>query len=91
MSDVDFSSDVLVVANEFAEISVRRVLTRNGLRLEIRSPRLGRRVLLDALELEALTWQAPSLFSDLLADPFGPVASGSVEAGTSAVAARSGR
>jgi hypothetical protein len=72
----------LVVANEFAEVQVRRVSTRNGVRLEVRSPRLGRCVLLDALELEALTWQEPALFSELLAEPFGP--SGSTPADRSA-------
>lgn len=62
----------MTVANEFAEVTVRRVRTRNGVRLEVRSPRLGRSILLDALELEALTWQEPGLFSDLLVEPFGP-------------------
>lgn len=62
----------LTVANEFAEVTVRRVRTRNGVRLEVRSPRLGRSILLDALELEALTWQEPRLFSELLLEPFGP-------------------
>jgi hypothetical protein len=62
----------VVVANEFAEVVVRRVSTRNGVRLEIFAPRLGRRIFLDALELEALTWQPPALFSELLEEPFGP-------------------
>jgi|ACXJ01.1.fsa_nt_gi hypothetical protein len=62
----------VIVANEFAEVLVRRVPTRNGVRLEVFAPRLGRRILLDALELEALTWQTPALFSDLLEEPFGP-------------------
>jgi len=62
----------VVVANEFAEVVVRRVPTRNGVRLEIHAPRLGRRVFLDALALEALTWQPPALFSQLLEEPFGP-------------------
>jgi hypothetical protein len=62
----------VVVANEFAEVFVRRVPTRNGVRLEVLAPRLGRRILLDALELEALTWQEPALFSELLEEPFGP-------------------
>lgn len=60
------------IANEFAEVAVRRVLTHNGARLEIRSARLGRSIRLDALQLESLTWQKPGLFSDLLVDPFGP-------------------
>jgi len=61
-----------VIANEFAEVTVRRVPTHNGVRLEIRSARLGRSILLDAVQLESLTWQDPALFSELLVDPFGP-------------------
>lgn len=64
----------LLIANEFAEVEVRRVRTHNGTRLEIRSPRLSRSLQLDALQLEALTWQEPELFSQLLQDPFGPPA-----------------
>lgn len=62
----------MTVANEFAEVTIRRVNTHNGVRLEVSSPRLGRAVRLDALQLEALTWQTPDAFSSLLADPFGP-------------------
>jgi hypothetical protein len=58
---------VLVVVNEFADVRIRRVHTRNGQRLEITSPRRGTTVLLDAVELECLTWQPPQAFSDLLA------------------------
>lgn len=45
------------VANEFTEVKVGRVDTRNGSRLLIVSPRSGRWITLDALEVEALTWQ----------------------------------
>lgn len=62
----------LRVANEFAEVRVRVVVTHNGSRLEIFSPRLGRRVLLCPVELESLTWQSPETFSLLLSAPFGP-------------------
>ncbi|MHB8219845.1 MAG: dihydrodiol dehydrogenase [Acidimicrobiales bacterium] len=62
----------LVVANEFAEVRLRRVSTHNGIRLEIESTRLQTAIRLDALQLEALTWQEPSMFSDLLVEPFGP-------------------
>lgn len=58
---------VLVVVNEFADVRIQRVHTRNGQRLEITSPRRGTSVLLDAVELECLTWQSPETFSDLLA------------------------
>jgi hypothetical protein len=47
----------LTVANEFAEVQVRRVDTRNGSRLLITATRSGRWVSLDALEVEALTRQ----------------------------------
>ena len=66
------SDDPLVVANEFTQVEVRKRRTRNGERLEIVSPGLGRSILLDPLELESLTWQDPTLFSTLLATPYGP-------------------
>jgi hypothetical protein len=47
----------LTVANEFTEVVVRRVDTRNGSRLLITAPKSGRWISLDALEVEALTWQ----------------------------------
>jgi len=49
----------LTVANEFAEVVVRRVDTRNGSRLLIMASRTGKWISLDALEVEALTWQNP--------------------------------
>jgi hypothetical protein len=62
----------LTIANEFTTIHVRKVHTRNGERLEVTSPKLGYSIRLDPLELEALTWQQPELFSDLLETPYGP-------------------
>lgn len=56
----------IVIGNEFVDVEVRRVHTRNGVRLEIRSPRRGTSVRLDAMVLDALTWQPPEVFSDLL-------------------------
>jgi hypothetical protein len=47
----------ITVANEFAEVVVRRVDTRNGSRLLITAPRTGQWISLDALEVEALTRQ----------------------------------
>ena len=46
--------------------------TRNGVRLEIVSPKLGRGIRLCPLELEALTWQTHETFSEFLRTPFGP-------------------
>lgn len=60
------------LANEFALVRVRRVHTRNGVRLEIHSPRLGYSIRLDPLELESLTWQTAETFTRFLEEPFGP-------------------
>jgi hypothetical protein len=64
--------EYVTLANEFAEVAVRKVRTRNGVRLEIVSPKLDRRILLCPLELEALTWQTTETFSAFLSTPFGP-------------------
>jgi hypothetical protein len=56
----------IVVGNEFADVVVRRVRTRNGTRLEIRSPRRGTVVRLDAVELDCLSYQDPEFFSAML-------------------------
>jgi hypothetical protein len=66
------SDEPIELSNEFAQVTVRRVRTRNGVRLEIRSPRLGRAVTLCPLELESLTWQDETTFSRFLRTPFGP-------------------
>lgn len=62
----------LVITNEFATVVVRKVQTRNGERLEITAPSSGRRVRLDALVLESLTWSDPLELGRGLATPFGP-------------------
>lgn len=63
---------VIQIANEFTTARVRKVLTRNGERLEVHSPKLGTTILLDPLELESLTWQTTETFSRMLEDPYGP-------------------
>ena len=63
---------VIELANEFTEVVVERVRTRNGARLRISVPSSGRAILLCPLELEALTWQDHDLFSRLLQTPHGP-------------------
>ncbi|WP_255032498.1 MULTISPECIES: hypothetical protein [unclassified Rhodococcus (in: high G+C Gram-positive bacteria)] len=60
------SEGPIVIANEFADVVVRKVATRNGVRLDIWSPRRGTRVLLDAVALDCLSFQEPSLISGLL-------------------------
>lgn len=60
------------LSNEFASVTVELVQTRNGERLRISSPRLGREILLDPVELESLTWQDHELFTTFLRHPYGP-------------------
>lgn len=63
----------IVVANEFTEIRVMRVETRNGSRLLIESPKSGQWITLCPLELEALTWQSPATFSAMIGHPLEPL------------------
>jgi hypothetical protein len=64
--------DEIRLANEFSEVMVELVPTRNGARLRISVPGSGHEILLCPLELEALTWQDHDFFSRLLATPHGP-------------------
>jgi len=45
----------IIISNEFASVEVRKVATRNGERLQIRSMGKQTTVRLDAIALEALT------------------------------------
>ncbi len=63
----------IVIANEFAEVQVVRVETRNGSRLMISSPKSGQWITLDPLELESVTWQSPATFSAMIGHPNGPL------------------
>lgn len=65
--------DAIELGNEFAQVRVCRVATRNGSRLLIESPKSGQWVALCPLELEALTWQGPQTFSAMIGHPFGPL------------------
>ena len=65
-------ADEIRLGNEFSEVVVERVATRNGARLRISVPASGRSILLCPLELETLTWQDHDLFSRLLQTPHGP-------------------
>lgn len=62
----------IVISNEFADVVVSRVRTRNGVRLDIWSPRRGTRVQLDAVELDCLSYQPPETFTEMLAQRPGP-------------------
>ena len=57
------------ISNESAIVLVRKVHTRNGVRLEIYSPETDRQVYLDPLLLESLAWQTSETFSDTLEAP----------------------
>ena len=66
-------SEPVTVANEFAEVVVRRVDTRNGSRLLITAPRTGQWISLDALEVEALTRQNTRTLAAMVANSYGPL------------------
>ena len=55
------------IGNEFTGVQVRKVWTKQGERLEVLVPRSGRRILLDAMQLEILTAQDPERFTELFA------------------------
>ena len=66
----DSADEPIVLGNEFAEIRVRKIETRQGARLLIESPRSGQWVALCPLELEALTWQSDDVFSAMIGNPY---------------------
>lgn len=74
--EIEPDSDWIEIGNEFANVLVRRVRTRNGSRLEIRSPKRELSVFLDATLLDALTWQTADSMSLLLETPLEPFARG---------------
>ncbi|MEB4210911.1 dihydrodiol dehydrogenase [Mycobacterium sp. 94-17] len=65
--------EAITVANEFTEVMVRRVDTRNGSRLLISAPRSGQWITLDALEVEALTWQNPRTLAAMVGNSHAPL------------------
>lgn len=65
--------EAISVANEFTEVVVRRVDTRNGSRLLITAPRSGQWITLDALEIEALTWQNPRTLAAMVGNSQAPL------------------
>ena len=72
-ADYTPDGDWIEVGNEFASVGVRRVLTRNGVRLQVRSAKLESDVFLDAVVLESLTWQTADSLSLLLETPLEPL------------------
>lgn len=63
----------VTIANEFTEVVVRRVDTRNGSRLLITAPRTGQWISLDALEVEALTWQNTRTLAAMVGNSYAPL------------------
>ena len=70
------TGDPITIANEFAEVQVVRVETRNGARLLVRAPRSGQWVALCPVQLEALTWQNAATFSAMVGNPNRPLLEG---------------
>lgn len=67
------SDEPITIANEFTEVAVRRIDTRNGSRLLISAPRSGESITLDALEVEALTWQNPRTLAAMVGNSHAPL------------------
>jgi hypothetical protein len=67
------TGESISIANEFTEVVVRRVDTRNGSRLLISAPKSGRSISLDALELEALTRQNTRTLEAMVGNTHGPL------------------
>lgn len=63
--------DPIGIANEFTGVLVRKMLTRNGERLEVTTPKSGHRVLLDAMQLEIISTLKPEAFTELIARRLG--------------------
>lgn len=60
------------LVNEFAQVTIRKIKTGNGNRIEIEADKLDYAIQLDPLQLESLTWQNRDVFSEFLRTPFGP-------------------
>jgi hypothetical protein len=67
------NAEPITIANEFTEVEVRRVDTRNGSRLLISAPKSGRWISLDALEVEALTRQNTRTLAAMVGNTHGPL------------------
>lgn len=67
------NDEPLTIANEFTEVEVRRVDTRNGARLLITAVKSGQSISLDALELEALTRQNTRTLESMVGNTDGPL------------------
>lgn len=63
----------ITLANEFTQVTVSRVDTRNGSRLLITADKSGRSISLDALEVEALTRQNTRTLAAMVGNVDGPL------------------
>lgn len=63
----------IAIANEFTDVVLHRVDTRNGSRLLISSPKSGQWITLDALEVEALTWQNTRTLAAMVGNVHAPL------------------
>lgn len=61
----------ITITNEFTSVTVRKVRTRNGERLEIRSLRVPKTIRLDPLVLESFIWRPFEELAKGLETPFG--------------------
>lgn len=66
-------NEEITLANEFAQVTVCRVETRNGSRLLITADKSGRSVSLDPLEVEALTRQNARTLAAMVGTTDGPL------------------
>lgn len=64
------TGEPITLGNEFAEVKITKVESRNGARILVECPRSGRWIALCPLELEALTWQRTATFSAMIGRPF---------------------
>ena len=64
MSDL-WAGDAVALTDDHAVVDVRRVETRNGVRLEIAARDSGRAIRLCPVELETLTWQTHEALAEL--------------------------
>lgn len=78
---VEGDEPTIGIANEYAYVRCQRVVTPAGERLAIDAPKSGHRILLDAVELEAIAWQTKESLSRLLAGGTGPESHGVEEEG----------
>lgn len=67
------AGEPIILGNEFTEVRVQRVETRNGSRLLISAPKTGRSITLDSLEVEALTWQNPRTLAAMVGNGQAPL------------------